>query len=69
MQIKLLKLGHAAQQFHNVSPGSTVGSIIDEADCTTAGHQISLNGLGCSTDAEVSDGDVVTLVPKVEGGK
>lgn len=69
MQIKLLKLGHAAQEFHNISPGSTVNSILDEAACTTAGYQLSLNGLGCALDAQVNDGDVVTMVPKVEGGR
>lgn len=69
MQIKLLKLGHAAQEFHNISPGATVSSILDEADCTVSGYQVSLNGLGCAIDAQVNDGDIVTLTPKIEGGQ
>ncbi len=32
-----------------------------------AGHAISFNGLGASTTTGLFDGDVVTLVPKVEG--
>ena len=68
MQIKILKLGHAAKEFHNIEPGSTIGTLLGEADFGTAGYSLSLNGLGASVDAEVSDGDIITLVPKVEGG-
>ena len=46
-----------------------MSSILDEADCTVSGYQLALNGLGCALDAQVNDGDVVTLVPKVEGGR
>ena len=69
MQIKVLKLGHSAQELHNIEPGATVGQLIEEAAFSAAGYSLSLNGLGASRDAEVSDGDVVTLVPKVEGGQ
>ena len=69
MRIKVLKLGHSAQEFHSVEPGATVGQLIEEAAFSAAGYSLSLNGLGASIEAEVSDGDVVTLVPKVEGGR
>ena len=69
MQIKVLKLGHSAQELHNIEPGTTVGQVIEEAAFSTSGYSLSLNGLGASVDAAVSDGDVVTLVPKVEGGR
>ena len=69
MRIKILKLGHSAQELHNVQPGSTVGQLIEEAAFSAAGYSLSLNGLGVAIGAEVSDGDVVTLVPKVEGGR
>jgi hypothetical protein len=69
MQVKVLKLGHAAKAFHNIEPGSSIGSILAEAEFGTAGYSLSLNGLGASPEAELSDGDIATLVPKVEGGR
>ena len=69
MQIKVLKLGHSAKQFHNIDPGARIGQILEQAAFSTGGYSVSLNGLGASLEAELSDGDVVTLVPKVEGGR
>ena len=69
MRIKVLKLGHATKEFHNINPGAQIGHLLEQASFTTGGYTVSLNGLGASLDAEVSDGDVVTLVPKVEGGR
>ena len=68
MRIKVLKLGHSAQEFTNIEPGATVGQLIEEAAFSAAGFSLSLNGLGVAMEAEVSDGDVITMVPKVEGG-
>ena len=68
MQIKILKLGHSAKTFNNIEPGSTISDLINEAEFSTSGYSVSLNGLGAEVDAEVGDGDIVTLVPKVEGG-
>jgi molybdopterin converting factor small subunit len=33
------------------------------------GHAISVNGLGAGLSTALGDGDIVTLVPKVEGGR
>ncbi len=67
MQIKILRLGHSARH-HEAAAGATVGEVLDAVDLPAAGHAISVNGLGASTTTGLSDGDVVTLVPKVEGG-
>ena len=69
MRIKVLKLGHSTQELHNIEPGATVGQVIEEAAFSTSGYSLSLNGLGVAIDAAVNDGDIVTLVPKVEGGR
>ncbi len=67
MQIKVLRLGHSARQAE-AAAGATVGEILDQEGLPTQGHAISVNGLGASTTTGLADGDVITLVPKVEGG-
>ena len=67
MNIKILRLGHSARH-HEAAAGATVGEVLDAVDLSAQGHAISVNGLGASTTTGLSDGDVVTLVPKVEGG-
>ena len=67
MTVKLLKLGHSARQI-DVPSGSTIADALETADVGYDGYSIALNGLGASSTTSVSDGDVLTLVPKVEGG-
>ena len=67
MNIKILRLGHSARH-HEAAAGDTVGQALDAVDLNPEGHAISVNGLGASTTTGLSDGDVITLVPKVEGG-
>ena len=67
MKIKILRLGHSAREVETAS-GSTVQEILDQAEVPTDGYSISVNGLGAGPSAGVADGDVLTLVPKVEGG-
>lgn len=69
MNVKVLKLGSAAKEMTDLEAGATIGGVLEQANLSTAGYSISLNGLGASTDAEVGDGDIITLVPKVEGGR
>ena len=40
----------------------------DIANLGKEGYSLSLNGLGASLETSVSDGDIVTLIPKVVGG-
>lgn len=67
MQIKVLRLGHSARHAE-AAAGATVGEVLDQEGLSAQGHALSINGLGASTTTGVADGDVITLVPKVEGG-
>ena len=67
MTIRILRLGHSARHLE-IAAGATIADVLTEADLSSLGHAISVNGLGASTTTAVADGDVITLVPKVEGG-
>ena len=67
MQIKLLKLGHSARVL-DIPAGSNIGDALDVSELAYEGHTIAINGLGAATTTSLNDGDVLTLVPKVEGG-
>lgn len=67
MQIKLLKLGHSTRHI-NMHAGATIEDVLSEAAMGAQGYSLTLNGLGVGQEAQVSEGDIVTLVPKVEGG-
>ena len=68
MKVKVLKLGHSAHEIE--SPvGSTVQEVLDKASLPFQGHAISVNGLGAGPSTALGEGDIVTLVPKVEGGR
>lgn len=67
VQTKILKLGSAAFVV-DVAPGSTIQNALDSANLSTQGMSVSLNGLGASTETSISEGDVITLIPKVVGG-
>ena len=67
MKVKILRLGHSAS--HTDAPeGSTVSDVLSQAGVPFEGYSISINGLGAGLTAQLAEGDVVTLVPKVEGG-
>ena len=68
MRIRILKLGHAAAPIESDEETLTVDQAIAKAGFDLQGFSLSLNGLGCGTEASVSDGDVVTMSPKVQGG-
>jgi sulfur carrier protein ThiS len=67
MKVKVLKLGHSAQQVE-LPAGSTVQDALDKADIDADGYSLSVNGLGVSAGAAVTDADVICLIPKIEGG-
>jgi len=67
MKVKVLKLGHSARQA-DLPAGSTVSDVLAKADFAAQGYSLTINGLGCSTGASVSDGDIITMTPKIEGG-
>ena len=67
MKVKVLRLGHSAT-IVDVPAGSTVQETLESNQIPRDGYSISINGLGASPQAALGEGDVVTLVPKVEGG-
>ena len=67
MKVKVLRLGHSAHELEAAS-GSSVENILEQSEIPFEGYSITVNGLGAGLAAGVSEGDVITLVPKVEGG-
>ena len=67
MKIKVLRLGHSATTIE-VPAGTAIGEALESDDIPTTGYAISVNGLGAGSHTALGDGDVITLVPKVEGG-
>ena len=67
MKIKVLRLGHSARHV-DIAAGTTIGEVLTQESLPVEGHAISVNGLGASQTTALAEGDVVTLVPKVEGG-
>ena len=68
MRIRILKLGHAAAPVESDEDSLNVEQAITKAGFDMQGYSLSLNGLGCGPEATVTDGDVVTLAPKIQGG-
>ncbi len=67
MKIKVLKLGESATEV-DVPAGSSVGDVITASKYGESGYTRTLNGQIVFDSTRVSDGDVITLAPKVEGG-
>ncbi len=66
MKIKVLKLGESATEV-DVPAGSTVSDVITASKYGES-YTRTLNGQIVFDSTKVSDGDVITLAPKVEGG-
>jgi len=67
MKVKVLKLGYAAREVE-VSEGTTVDEAIRASGMETGGYKVTLNGVGADLSAQVREGDIIALTPKVEGG-
>ncbi len=65
MNVKILRLGHSATTV-DVPAGTSIGEALESHSIPSQGYAISVNGLGASSHTGLSEGDVVTLVPKVE---
>ena len=68
MKVKVLRLGHSATVIE-APAGSSIEEALDSNQVPRHGYSISVNGLGAGPHAALGDDDVVTLVPKVEGGQ
>ena len=68
MKIKVLRLGHSATVIE-VPAGVSIEEALESNHIPREGYSVSVNGLGASPHTTLGDDDVVTLVPKVEGGQ
>ena len=68
MKVKVLRLGHSATVI-DVPAGSSIEEALGSNEIPLHGYSISVNGLGAGPHAALGESDVVTLVPKVEGGQ
>ena len=67
MKVKVLKLGSCAREV-DAEANATVQEALDKADLPSQGYSVSVNGMGAALSTALGEGDIVTLVPKVEGG-
>ena len=67
MRVQILNLGKS-KTVVDVTPGTTVQDALEKASINPGERKISGNGINGSASHELSEGDVVTLSPKVEGG-
>ena len=68
MKVKVLRLGHSATVIE-VPAGSSIEEALEANEVPRQGYSLSVNGLGAGPHTSLGEGDVVTLVPKVEGGQ
>lgn len=67
MKVTVMRFNHGAKEVQ-VAAGSSVGDAISASGFQASGHTVTLNGESTQLGASLSDGAVITLVPKVEGG-
>jgi sulfur carrier protein ThiS len=67
MKVRIMKLGYGAKEV-DVAAGSTVEEIVENSGLAEVGYSVTLNGSGAMLSAQPGEGDVIALVPKVEGG-
>ena len=67
IKIRLLRLGHSATT-QEIQDSSTPQDVLDAAGVEVHGHSVTINGVGADLMANLRDGDIVTLSPKVQGG-
>ena len=64
--VKIGKLGESVQEYALTS-GETVSDLLEQASIELEGEEVQRNGQRVSLDTVLEDGDIVMLVPKVEG--
>lgn len=66
--VKVARLGTAVQEVA-VSEEATVQDVLDAAGISTENEEVRIDGHSADLDDEIGSGTLVTLVPKVKGGK
>lgn len=67
MRVTILRLGDA-EKVVSATPGSSAADVLAAASVSTDGMTVSRNGHPVPLGAEVRDGDILTVSPKVTGG-
>jgi len=68
MRIRLLILGKSADTV-TADTDASVHDVLDQANIGLEGRSVTVNGIGADLSAPLRDGDIVTLTPKVAGGR
>jgi hypothetical protein len=66
MRVRVLKLGSGTKEV-DVAHGASVRSAVEAAHFSLEGS-LSVNGIDSNADATLRDNDLITIVPRVEGG-
>ena len=67
MKVKVLKLGHSTREVE-AAEGASVEDVLAASNLPDDGYSVTVNGVGAMLTGPVREGDVIALVPKVEGG-
>jgi hypothetical protein len=65
--VKVTKLGETVTEVSLVE-GATLNDALVAAEMSVEGMKVSVNSRDHELDAEVYNGDIVVLTPKIEGG-
>lgn len=66
--VKVARLGNTVQEVA-LNEGASVQDALTAADLAVDGEDVRVNSSNASLSDELSNGDIVTLVPKVKGGQ
>jgi len=67
MKVKVLKLGSCAREV-DAEANATVQEALEKADLPSQGYSVSVNGMGAGLSTALGEGDIITVIPKIEGG-
>lgn len=69
MLVKIAKIGSRVNEVA-LSDNATVAEALAAGEQSIpSGHELRVNGEPAGQDFELEDGDVITLVPQIKGGK
>jgi len=67
MLVKVAEMGAEVREF-SLGAGASVTDALEAAEIESSGRDIRVNSEAATMTTELQDGDIVTLVNKVEGG-
>jgi sulfur carrier protein ThiS len=68
ISVQVASVGGSSRSLH-ARGGITLGDLLKQAGINPTGHDIRVNGPAASLDHVLEDGDVVTIIPKIRGGR